>query len=141
MTFWGRFDRSLRFPPRFLLVVIPILGEAQTGFVPNSIIRPYEVKPVPQVNFQNSQRIFDLMRAGQLYLSLADAIAIALENNLDIDLERYLPRIAQTDVGRANGGGLLRGLSLLVNEPLRESADRTARCLRLSPPARHRRRC
>jgi hypothetical protein len=60
--------------------------------------RPYEVKPVPQVNFQNSQRIFDLMRAGQLYLSFTDAIALALENNLDIDLERYLPRIAQTDV-------------------------------------------
>ena len=57
------------------------------------------------------------MRAGQLYLSLADAIALALENNLDIEVERYLPRIAQTDIGRAKGGGLLRGVSLLVNEP------------------------
>ncbi len=100
-----------------LLVVVPVLGEAQTGFVRNSIFRPYEAKPVPPVNFQNSQRIFDLMRAGQLYLSLADAIALALENNLDIDVERYLPRIAQTDIRRAKGGGLLRGLSLLVNEP------------------------
>ena len=69
------------------------------------------------MNFQNSQRIFDLMRAGQLYLSLADAIALALENNLDIEVERYLPRIAQTDIQRAKGGGLLRGLSLLVDEP------------------------
>ena len=93
------------------------LGEAQTGFVRNSFIRPYEAKPVQPVNFQNSQRIFDLMRAGQLYLSLADAIALALENNLDIEVERYLPRIAQTDIQRAKGGGLLRGLSLLVNEP------------------------
>ena len=100
-----------------LLALIPVLGEAQTGFVRNSIIRPYEAKPVPPVNFQNSERIFDLMRAGQLYLSLADAIALALENNLDIELERYLPRIAQTDIERAKGGGLLRGLSLLVNEP------------------------
>jgi hypothetical protein len=52
-----------------------------------------------------------------LYLSLADAIALALENNLDIEVERYLPRIASTDVQRAKGGGLLRGVSLLVDEP------------------------
>jgi len=99
-----------------LLMIIPVLGEAQTGFVRSSILRPYEAKPVPPVNFQNSQRIFDLVRAGQLYLSLADAIALALENNLDLDVERYLPRIAQTDIERAKGGGLLRGLSLLVTE-------------------------
>jgi len=99
-----------------MLALIPMLGEAQTDFV-TSIISPYEAKPVPAVNFQNSERIFDLMRAGQLYLSLADAIALALENNLDIELERYLPRIAQTEIQRARGGGFLRGLSLLVNEP------------------------
>jgi outer membrane protein len=99
-----------------LLVIIPVLSEAQTGFVRNSILRPYEAQAVPPVNSQNSQRIFDLIRAGQLYLSLADAIALALENNLDLDVERYLPRIAQTDIGRAKGGGLLRGLSLLVTE-------------------------
>src|SRR5271163_1977138 len=100
-----------------LIVAVPVLGVAQTGFLRNSIIRPYEMKPVPPVNLQNSERIFDLMRAGQLYLSLADAIALALENNLDIEVERYLSRIAQTDVQRAKGGGLLRGLSLLVDEP------------------------
>ncbi len=94
-----------------------MIGEAQTGFVRNSFISPYEAKPVQPENFQNSERIFDLMRAGQLYLSLADAIALALENNLDIEVERYLPRIAQTDITRAEGGGLLRGLSLLVDEP------------------------
>ena len=100
-----------------LLALIPVLGEAQTGFVRNSLLRPYEAAPVAPVKFQNSDRIFDLMRAGQLYLSLADAIALALENNLDIETQRYLPRIAQTDIQRAKGGGLLRGLSLLVNEP------------------------
>jgi len=78
---------------------------------------PYRAKEVSPVNLQNSQRIFDLMRAGQLYLSLDDAIALALENNLDIELERFLPKIADTDLLRARGGGLLRGLSLLVNEP------------------------
>ena len=96
-----------------LLMVIPAVGNAQMS----ALIRPYEAKPVPAVNFQNSGRIFDLIRAGQLYLSLEDAIALALENNLDIELERYLLRIAQTDIERAKGGGLLRGLSLLINEP------------------------
>src|SRR5271167_807431 len=100
-----------------LLAVIPVLGEAQAGFVRNSILRPYEATEVSPVKFQNSDRIFDLIRAGQMYLSLADAIALALENNLDIETQRYLPRIAQTDIQRAKGGGLLRGLSLLVNEP------------------------
>jgi outer membrane protein len=99
-----------------LLAIFSVLGEAQTGFVRNSIFRPYEAKPVLAVNFKNSQRIFDLMRAGQLYLSLADAIALALENNLDIEVERYLPQIALTDIQRAKGGGVLRGLSLLVDE-------------------------
>lgn len=96
-----------------LLMVIPAVGEAQM----RALLRPYEARPVPGVNFQYSSRILELMRAGQLYLSLADAIALALENNLDIELERYLPRIAQTDIERAKGGGLLRGLSLVVNEP------------------------
>jgi outer membrane protein len=78
---------------------------------------PYEAPGVSSVNFQNSQRIFELMRAGQLYLSLEDAIALALENNLDIELQRFVPKIADADSLRARGGGLLRGLSLLVNEP------------------------
>ena len=99
-----------------LVAFASVLVEAQPGFVRNSMISPYEAKPVPPVKFQNSDRIFDLIRAGQLYLSLADAIALALENNLDVELERYLPRIAQTDVDRAKGGGTLRGLSLLVNQ-------------------------
>jgi outer membrane protein TolC len=100
-----------------LSVLLPVIGESQTNFVRSSFITPYEAKPVQPENFRNSERIFELMRAGQLYLSLADAIALALENNLDIEVERYLPRIAQTDITRAEGGGLLRGLSLLVDEP------------------------
>jgi outer membrane protein len=100
-----------------LSVLLPVLGEAQTNFVRNSFLSPYEAKPVQPEKFQNSERIFELMRAGQLYLSLADAIALGLENNLDIEVERYLPRIARTDITRTEGGGLPRGLSLLVDEP------------------------
>jgi outer membrane protein TolC len=105
-----------RWQAAVLLVIVSVLGKAQTGFVRNVLVRPYQARPVPPVDFRNSNRIFELMRAGQLYLSLADAIALTLENNLDIELQRYLPRIAPTDVQRAKGGGFLRGLSLLVNE-------------------------
>ncbi|MGJ5818127.1 TolC family protein [Paludibaculum fermentans] len=91
------------------MALIPIGAAAQ--------LRWYRPRPVPQINFQNSGRIDELTRAGQLYLSLADAVALALENNLDIELQRLLPRIAATDVLRASGGGQLRGLSLLVNQP------------------------
>src|SRR5437660_6766410 len=83
----------------------------------NRLVSPYTRREVSTINMRNSQRVFDLMRASQLYLSLDDAIALALENNLDIELERFLPKISDTDVLRARGGGLLRGLSLLVNEP------------------------
>jgi outer membrane protein len=93
----------------------PQILPPENGFF-SRLVRPYKTREVSPVSFQNTQRIFDLMRAGQLYLSLADAIALALENNLDIELERFLPKIADTDLERAHGGGLLRGLSLLVNE-------------------------
>jgi outer membrane protein len=77
---------------------------------------PYRAPRVPPVSFHNSPRIDSLIRAGNLYLSLPDAIALALENNLDIEFERFWPRIASTDVLRAKGGGTLRGIYLLVNE-------------------------
>jgi len=95
---------------------MPQVSESRGNFV-GRIVDPYKAPSVSAVSLQNSQRLFDLIRAGQLYLSLADAIALALENNLDIELERFLPAIADTDLLRSRGGGLLRGLSLLVNEP------------------------
>jgi outer membrane protein len=99
-----------------LSVLLSMPVAAQTNFVRNSFIKPYGAKPVQPESFQNSPRIFELMRADELYLSLADAIALALENNLDIEIERILPRIASADITRAEGGGVPRGLSLLVDE-------------------------
>ena len=76
----------------------------------------YGAPQVAPVSFANSSRVDALIRAGQLYLSLEDAIAIALENNLDIELQRFGPGIAETDVLRAKGGGTLRGVGLSVTE-------------------------
>src|ERR1700722_11189583 len=68
------------------------------------------------VDFHNSARVHDLIRAGNLYLSQADALALAIENNLDVALDRFSFQVADTDVLRAKGGGLLRGVPFLVTE-------------------------
>ncbi|MFN7996063.1 MAG: TolC family protein [Bryobacteraceae bacterium] len=70
----------------------------------------------PPVNFSNSEKVHDLIRAGNLYLSQADALALAIENNLDVELQRFSFQVADTDVLRAKGGGLLRGIPFLLNE-------------------------
>ena len=68
------------------------------------------------VNLQNSARVHELLRAGNLYLSLQDALALAIENNLDIELERYLLPQADAELLRSHGGGTLRGLSFTLAE-------------------------
>ncbi|MEP6717228.1 MAG: TolC family protein [Terriglobia bacterium] len=77
----------------------------------------YKPGSVSQSDLHDSPRMHDLMRAGQIYLSLQDAIALALENNLDIELERYGIRMAGTDTLRTQGGGIPRGVPLTVNDP------------------------
>ena len=74
------------------------------------LVKNYQYTEEPPINLTNSRRIDALLRAGKIYLSLQDAIALALENNLDIELQRYGPRIADADILRAEGGGLLRGV-------------------------------
>jgi outer membrane protein TolC len=68
----------------------------------------YMPTDIPHTQFVNSGRIDSLMRAGNIYLSLQDAIALALENNLDIEYHRYDRRQAETDQLRASAGQLLR---------------------------------
>lgn len=76
----------------------------------------YTVPAVAPINVSNSNRIDSLLRAGRLYLSLRDAIALALENNLDIELQRYGPRIAEADLLRAQAGGQVRGVPSSVSQ-------------------------
>ena len=70
--------------------------------------RPYLPQYSRPVDFSNSPRLERLMRAGNIYLSLQDAISLALENNLNIEYARYSPKLADTDVLRASAGQLLR---------------------------------
>ncbi|HUB52528.1 MAG TPA: TolC family protein, partial [Terracidiphilus sp.] len=67
-------------------------------------ISPYTARHVEQPNLANTSRIDGLMRDGKLYISMNDAIALALENNLDIAIARYNLNIADTDIWRARSG-------------------------------------
>ncbi|HLJ49962.1 MAG TPA: TolC family protein [Bryobacteraceae bacterium] len=74
------------------------------------LVRPYEAATVPPVRLNNSQRLQDLVRAGTIYLTVQDAIALALENNIDIEVARYGPLLAEWQLERAQAGGALPGV-------------------------------
>ncbi len=76
----------------------------------------YRAQDIGPINLRNSGRLESLLRAGQLYLSLQDVIALALENNLDIELQRYGPQLARANLLRSEAGGLLRGVTTSVQQ-------------------------
>ena len=117
----------------FALLLCCVLVAAQTPAPPLTPAPAPDRSPIVRMNigfplqefvpatvspskFSDSPRIDSLVRAGNLYLSLQDAIALSLENNLDLELERFGVRMAATDTYRARGGGMLRGVPLTVNE-------------------------
>ena len=67
-------------------------------------IAPYTPSEIPPPDLANSARVDQIMRDGKIYLSMDDAVALALENNLDIAIQRYNLGIADTDVMRAKSG-------------------------------------
>ena len=74
-------------------------------------LRAYTPEGVPSPELENSPRLRQLIRDGKLYLSLKDAVALALENNLDLAIARYNLPIADTDILRTRAGGLFRGVN------------------------------
>jgi outer membrane protein TolC len=73
-------------------------------------LKPFhlEKRTVPAIKLANSPRLDQLVRSGNLYLSSQDVIALALENNLDIAVQRYGPFLSRENLKRAESGGLLR---------------------------------
>ncbi|HYT07108.1 MAG TPA: TolC family protein [Rugosimonospora sp.] len=72
---------------------------------------PYRQQPIPPISLENSPRLKDLIHDGKLEISMADALALAIENNLDISVERQVVPMSQTDVLRASAGSAARGFS------------------------------
>ncbi len=98
---------------------IPVLTYSNpASHFPNPIA-PYTARHLAAPNLANTARIDSLMHDGKLYLSLNDAIALGLENNLDIAIARYTLNIADTDILRARAGASILGtpVGLVLNTP------------------------
>jgi outer membrane protein TolC len=86
---------------------LPFTVEKPSGA---ALLRPYRSQTVPAVRLNNSGRLHTLLRAGKLYLTVPDAIALAIENNLGLEIDRYGPLLAQSALERAQAGGPIRGV-------------------------------
>jgi outer membrane protein len=83
------------------------------------LVRSYRGATIPPVALHNSDHLHTLIRAGRLYLTVQDAIALAIENNLDLEVDRYGPLNTEWLLERAQAGGPLRGVpngNSLVNQ-------------------------
>ncbi|HMF77996.1 MAG TPA: TolC family protein [Bryobacteraceae bacterium] len=90
------------------------LSWGQQGLAPQMtgsiFLRDYSAPMVPPVRLGNGARLRSLVQGGKLYLTAQDAIALALENNLDIESNRYNALLAQNSLRRAQAGGTLAGV-------------------------------
>jgi len=82
----------------------------ERGYWPNPIA-PYKPTTAPSASFLNSPRLDDLVKGGKIYLSLSDAILLALEDNYDIAIQRFNLNIADTDILRTRSGALFLGIN------------------------------
>src|SRR5450755_3899175 len=106
----------MKFAFLWLLLAPAVYGQADHWY--RRPLLPYQTPHIAPVSLENTPRLNQLLRAGNLYLSLQDAIALVLENNLDIESQRYQPAISGSDLLRAKGGAAsLRGISFAVNQP------------------------
>src|SRR5208282_4791235 len=82
------------------------------------LLQPYRSQELP-LNLGTSPRIDSLLHDGKIYLSIDDAVALALENNLDLDIARYNLNIADTDYLRAKSGANILGVNagIVQNTP------------------------
>ena len=70
----------------------------------------YSAPEVPPSRLGNGSRLSGLIQGGKLYLTAEDAVALALENNIDIESDRYNALIAQWNYRRQQAGGPLPGV-------------------------------
>src|SRR5579863_9942412 len=84
------------------------IDPAKGGF--GWLTRPYQARQIPPINLANSSRFDSLVRAGNLYVSAQDVIALALENSIDIEVQRYGPLLQRELLRRAESGSLLRNV-------------------------------
>ncbi len=111
---WGGFRCALVWFLACLTVTASAQNNASAVFKMPSSHNPlsaYSPSQAPEPQLTNSPYLNQLIREGKLYLSLKDAIQLALENNLDIAIARYNLPIADMDILRTKGGGVFRGVN------------------------------
>jgi outer membrane protein len=69
-----------------------------------NILKPYESIHVEPSVLTNSPRVDQLISDGKLKVSLQDAVELALENSMDIAVQRYYPWIADDSILKAKSG-------------------------------------
>ena len=96
----------------------PVFAPPQPFHVPmphsHNPLFPYLPSNAPELDLSNSPRLQNLIRDGKIYLSLRDAIAVAIENNLDLAYFRYNFPIAQTDILRTKSGAQANGVNTAI---------------------------
>ena len=117
-------NRGTRIPIFIFLILSLMLagpGQAQTAVRIDSakggvgwLTHAYQARTVPPINLTNSSRLESLVRGGNLYLSAQDVVALAIENNIDVEVQRYGPLLAREVLRRAQAGGALRSVGLGV---------------------------
>lgn len=117
-----RFQAPLAFVCAYLMTIGPLAAqstirvESSKGGPLGWLTRPYRTPKVSDVDLNNSSRLENLVRAGNLYLSAQDVVALTLENNLDIEVQRYTPVLYRQVTKRTEGGGLLRSVGVGISQ-------------------------
>src|SRR6266436_7179260 len=96
--------------PATTIAPVSSLGLAKYNFTNGprafpTLLKPYQPISVQPPELTNSPRIDQLIRGGKLALSLQDAVELALENNLDIAVQRYYPWVADASILKTKAGG------------------------------------
>jgi outer membrane protein len=103
----------------FLLFTAHTFGQSEVKVEPAKgplgwLLNPYRPRDVPPIRVTNSPRLDALIRAGNLYLTAADVVDLAIENNIDVEVQRYGPLLAKEVLKRAQAGGALRSVGSAV---------------------------
>ena len=97
---------------------VPLFAPPQPFQVPmprsHNPLAPYKASTAPELDLSNTPRLQSLIRDGKIYISLHDAIAVAIENNLDLAYFRYNFPIAQTDILRTKAGSPANGVNTAI---------------------------
>jgi len=100
----------------FQVLIGPLSAQNAVSIEPaKGPLRWYRQRSVGPINLTNSTRLNSLIHGGNLYLSAQDVIALTLENNLDIEIQRYTPILQKEVTRRAQGGGALRSVGVGVS--------------------------